>query len=120
MVVGGVERGAEYDDPAALGDGPDDGVQGGVHPVEVLDGAYAGGVQDDGGGPPRGLVGGESGAGEDGGEGEAGGARGEVEQPAVQRRPLGRSGDQRRNGAGRGRPRRRVRKRPGAVPVKRR
>ncbi len=115
MVVGGVERRAEHDDPAALGDRPDDGVQGGVHLVEVRDGAHPGGVQDDRGGLPVGLVRGEPGAGEDGREVEA-------EAPAVRwsspPSSAGRSADQRRSGAGRGSPRRRVRKRPGAVPVK--
>ncbi len=81
VVVGGVERGAEHDHPAARGDGPYDGVERGVHFGERVDVPDAGGVEDDGGGA-SGVVRAEARAGEYGGEVEIRLARGEVQQAA--------------------------------------
>ncbi len=83
-MVGGVEGGAEHDDPAARGDRPHDGMQGGVDVAETVDVPDAGGVEQDGGGPL-----GRTGQGEAGAvEAEVGLAGRDMEQVAFEGRVL--------------------------------
>ncbi len=89
MVVVGVERGAEHDDPAAVRHRPHHRMQGRVHLGQGRDVPDAGGVQHHGGRPS--VVRGESGALQDRADAGVRLPGRQVEQAAVEPGPAGRA-----------------------------